>query len=86
MGKWISAALGRRENHVVVVGDPEITAVQKRGDVAVEEALLAGYVLGLVGGVLPRRVQTCATCGRLFLRNEESNAIQCLVCFAKEDS
>jgi hypothetical protein len=61
-GKWASASLA---DEPVSVG--AVNKLQERIDRAVDEALMAGYRLGLAGGAPATRVHTCTRCCRAWL-------------------
>ena len=78
-GKWASVVMGEVGD---TVSEASIYAVQERINRAVDEALMAGYRLGLDGGAARDRVHTCIECGKPWLVPEsliESNGL-CLSC------
>lgn len=90
-GKWISGGEVGRALCDIQAGPAIVDELQTRGDRAVDEALLAGYMLGLRGGVEPGRVVTCTGgCSRPFVRVEPvrpqvDTGTECLSCWLKNN-
>jgi hypothetical protein len=74
-GKWVRAAVPTTGLYLQQVAED----VEERANRAIDEALVAGYELGLSGGVEPARVKTCERCGQVYLGGSQP----CLSCWAE---
>lgn len=85
-GKWVRAALYPARDNPVFSYDALADAVEDRANRAVDEALMAGYRLGLAGGVRSDRVRTCVKCGETIVADKILDDPQvrplCITCFA----